>query len=169
MNGLGRGQWRACTGTHNGKTVYGVWTNYQSDLVCITPDKHLGVGCVALRLVRHNDKAIPTKLDHVRYTLDDDGKYPHVDKNAELDLGHCHLLHEIDPALSAEPPTECTVSLAGDLSGLGSMMLGKIKSRTQLRIGLIDGNWQDRGFNDSRFYSSPWMGFGRHGATCRCS
>ena len=162
MSGLGRGKWRAYAGTRNGKAIYSVWTDYRDDLVCIVPGENMAFGYMALQLT--GGRRVPTKLDHVRYALSEDGDWTDdVDENSELDVKHCHLLHEADIQTDLVPPTECTVSLGGDLSGLSRMLLGDFSFSTTVRIGLIDGDWGDRtGLNNnSHFLFLPVDGFGK--------
>ena len=163
VTALGRGKWRARLVRWHDRTVFGVWTEIRGDIVCMVPDKQFRIGSMALHLTSGNSgRKVPTKLDSVRFALSKDGIWKNdVDDNAEIPADHCHIYYEQDLDRLFDPPTECVLGIQGGLAALAEMMLGDFDFPTEVRIGLIDGNWQDRtGFNNnSHFLFLPVDGF----------
>ena len=84
-----------------------------------------------------------------------------MDENPQIDVASCHIMLNWTGDQSFDDAVEGFYTLRGDLSELAKMLTRKADYSTEMRIGLIDGDWRDKtGFdNRSRFVFLAIDGF----------
>lgn len=161
-SGFGRGKWKvAVTSSPSGDTNFGVWSDQESDLICIAPDQNGNIASICLRIVSDGHKKVPLKLDAIRYDLSPHGKWQaDVDDNPALEYWNIAPISDIPERLVWEAlGNEAAYTLYGDLTGMQTFLLANDNYDASIRIALIRGNWNDRFDNHSRFVFVPTGGF----------